>query len=155
MASNDIPQHSRLLIERLLENYCRRICPPTARNVVALGYRIEANQVILEEYRRICGVPGTRRAVPLARFRYRSGTASWLLDDACEDQGWRRHKGLNCSRSFLELLREFDADPEGVYWHRLDGKSLRWCSSKGRCAPCELRYGEVLGLAVTLHDQKV
>jgi hypothetical protein len=58
----------------------------------------------------------------------------------------RRYRPLPSSRSFIELLREFDADPAGLFWGRIDGKSLRWCRSEGRCAPCEARYCGVLGL---------
>jgi hypothetical protein len=50
------------------------------------------------------------------------------------------------------LLREFDLDPIGLFWGRLDGKSLRWCSSRGRCIDCDLRYKQVLGLAAPLLD---
>jgi hypothetical protein len=46
----------------------------------------------------------------------------------------------------VELLREFDADPAGLFWGRIDGKSLRWCRSEGRCAPCEARYCAILGM---------
>ena len=30
---------------------------------------------------------------------------------------------------------------------RLNGRSLRWCSPRGRCDDCDLRYGQVLGVA--------
>lgn len=145
-----IPQHTRHLLERLLEAYCARICPPTARHTVLIGYRIEEDRVWLDELRRICGVPGTRRSVPVARFRYRASDGCWLLDQRDEAGRWRRHRALAPTRSFLELLREVDADPDGTFWGRIDGKSLRWCSSKGRCTDCDLRYGEVLGIAVSV-----
>lgn len=145
-----IPQHTRHLIERLLAAYCARICPPTARNTVLIGYRIDEDRVWLDELRRICGVPGTRRNLPVARFRYRAADGCWLLDERDDAGRWRRHRALAPTRSFLELLREVDADPDGAFWGRIDGKSLRWCSSKGRCAACDLRYGEVLGIAVSV-----
>ena len=145
-----IPQHTRHLLERLLEAYCARICPPTARNTVLIGYRIEEDRVWIDELRRICGVPGTRRSVPVARFRYRASDGCWLLDQRDEAGRWRRHRALAPTRSFLELLREVDADPDGTFWGRIDGKSLRWCSSTGRCIACDLRYGEVLGIAVSV-----
>ena len=142
---NDIPQHTRLMIERLLDAYCARICPPLARNTVMIGYRIDDTQVVVHQLKRILGVAGTREPVPVARFRYRAAGNDWALE-YFESRGWRRHHPLASSRSFLELLREFDRDPAGLFWSRLDGKSLRWCSSRGRCDGCELRYQEILGL---------
>lgn len=143
-----LPEHTRILVERLLGQYCARICPPSARNVVPTGYRIEGSDVFIEEYQRICGVPGTRRPVARARFRYRAEDASWSLEHPQGDGGWRRHPRCPTSRQFLELLREFDADPLGVFWSQLDGKNLRWCSARGRCAVCEQRYAQVLGMPV-------
>ncbi|MFM7396409.1 MAG: DUF3024 domain-containing protein [Gammaproteobacteria bacterium] len=148
---NTIPQHTRTLMERLLEAYCARICPPTARNAVLIGYRVAEDHAVIHELKRICGVPGTCLPTPVARFRYRSTSQDWALDYFEEDDGdrsWRRYTPLPQSRSFIELLREFDVDPEGHFWGRLDGKSLRWCSAKGRCLDCDVRYKQVLGLAV-------
>lgn len=145
LTRNSIPEHSRALIERLLQAYCARICPPSARNTVLIGFRIDDDFAVIHETKRICGVPGTCRPMPVARFRYRARSTDWALDYFFEGH-WRRYPSLPSSASFLRLLREFDLDPAGHFWGRLDGKSLRWCSSKGRCLDCELRYREVLGL---------
>jgi len=146
---NELPQHSQALVARLLDAYCARICPPLARNTVLIGYRIEGEQVVIHELRRILGVAGTWEPVPVARFRYRSSSGGWLLD-YFENGVWQRYRPLLHSKSFLELLREFDRDPAGIFWSRLDGKSLRWCSARGRCIDCDLRYKQVLGLAFPL-----
>jgi len=148
---NELPQHSEALVTRLLDAYCARICPPLARNTVLIGYRIEGNQVVIHELRRILGVAGTREPVPVARFRYRSSRGAWLLD-YFDDGLWKRYRPLPRSQSFIELLREFDLDPTGLFWGHLDGKSLRWCSSRGRCIDCDLRYQRVLGLAAPLAE---
>lgn len=158
-----IPQHTYTLVERLLETYCARVCPPTARNTVLIGYRIAQDHAVIHELRRICGVQGTCLPSPVARFRYRSSTQDWALDyfeeHVAETGAWRRYPPLRHSRSFIELLREFDLDPAGLFWGRLDGKSLRWCSAKGRCLECDVRYKQVLGLAIPIGppavDQKV
>lgn len=140
-----LPEHTRILVERLLEQYCAQICPPTARNVVLTGYRIEGCDVFIDEHQRICGVPGTRRPLTRARFRYRAQDASWSLEHPLGHGGWRRHPRHLPSRQFVELLRAFDADPLGLFWSQLDGKNLRWCSARGRCPGCEQRYAQVLG----------
>ena len=140
-----IPQHTRLLVTRLLDAYCARICPPTARHAVQLGYRLEPDAVVIEEHRRILGVAGTRRPVPVARMRWRAAEAVWTLEHADASGAMRRYRPLPASGSFIALLREFDADPAGLFWGRIDGKSLRWCRSEGRCGPCEAAYCGVLG----------
>lgn len=143
-----IPQHTLLVVTRLLDAYCARVCPPSARQTVLIGYRLEHDAVVLEEHRRILGVAGTRRAVPVARMRWRPADGCWTFEHADPSGMMRRYRPLPASRSFLALLREFDADPAGLFWGRIDGKSLRWCRSEGRCAPCEARYRDVLGLPV-------
>jgi len=142
-----IPQHTRLLVTRLLDAYCARICPPSARHTVHIGYRLAHDEVVLEEYRRILGIAGTRRAVPVARMRWRASDAAWTLEHADLSGVMRRYRPLPSSRSFIELLREFDADPAGLFWGRIDGKSLRWCRPEGRCSSCEAKYCGVLGTA--------
>lgn len=142
-----IPQHTRLLVTRLLDAYCVRICPPTARHAVQVGYRVDHDAVVLEEHRRILGIAGTRRPVPVARMRWRTADSAWTLEHADPSGLMRRYRPLPSSRSFLDLLREFDADPAGLFWGRIDGKSLRWCRPEGRCAACETRYRGILGTA--------
>ncbi len=140
-----MPPHTRLLCERSLEAYCARICPPSARNAVNIGYQIEAQSVTLFEWRPICGVPGTRRGVPVAQMRWSLQDNRWRLYHGGATGRWRPLPGCAPSRSFVEVLREIDADRSGVFWGRVDGKSLRWCSSKGRCSECDEKYCQALG----------
>lgn len=146
MDVNGIPLHTRWLVERLLGSYCSRICPPHARHAVLLGYTLEADRATLNELRPICGVPGTRRNVPTAQFRYSAADNHWHLMVADDAARWRRYAPLPSSRNFLDLLREVDTDPTGAFWGRIDGKSLRWCSARGRCDDCEEKYCRVLGV---------
>jgi hypothetical protein len=140
-----LPAHTSRLVERLLSGYCRRICPPSARHAVLLDYRIEEERATLSEARLFCGVPGTHRRVDIAQFRYEPG-GEWRLFYADETLRWRRYARRASSRSFVELLREVDADAEGAFWGRINGKSLRWCSARGRCDGCDEQYCRILGL---------
>jgi Protein of unknown function (DUF3024) len=140
-----MPPLTRLQCERSLAAYCARICPPSARNAVNIGYQIEAQCVTLLEWRPICGVPGTRRGVPVAQMRWSSQDNLWRLYHRRATGRWRALVGGAPSRSFVDLLREIDADRSGTFWGRVDGKSLRWCSSKGRCTECDQKYCQALG----------
>ncbi|MBK6596962.1 MAG: hypothetical protein IPG25_03200 [Proteobacteria bacterium] len=160
--NNTIPEHTAHLVERLLQRYCARVCPPTARHTVRLAFELQSDRVTLFELRMVCGVPGALRRVPLAELRYRARDHHWLLferenADPARQQGWRRYSGVrsgsvrseghaNRSRNFIDLLREIDTNPTGAFWPRIDGASLRWCQSSGRCTACEWRYREILGL---------
>lgn len=135
------------MVERLLDGYCARICPPAARHAVRLSYRMETCHVTLFELQRICGVPGTQLPVPVAQFRYRSEDGAWRLAWRDQAGSWRCYPLEPRHRTFLDWLRELDRDPDGRFWARVDGKSLRWCSSRGRCDSCEERYGQVLGFS--------
>jgi hypothetical protein len=148
---NALPDHTRRLAERMLDAYCRRICPPEFREQVVLGWRVGELGVTLHEVRRICGVPGTARLVDVALLRYDARRATWRLfhrNDA-DDGGavrWRRYP-LAPQRSLSALMRELDEDAFGLFWPRLNGASLRWCSARGRCAGCTQRYRSALGAA--------
>ena len=148
-AMDALPAHTRRLVHELLAGYCRRICPPSFRQQVLLDFRIEGAAALLYEVRSFCGVPGARREVPVARLRH-AADGWWQLEHADLAGRWRRVRAREHmpgrSRSFLTLLREIDEDPDGLFWGRVDGKSLRWCSSRGRCPDCARRYGEILGL---------
>lgn len=147
-----LPEHSRRLAARLLEAYCQRICPPAFREQVVLGWRESGAGFVLHEIRRICGVPGTARLVDVAQLRYDARRGLWRLYHA-EETGdgeaarvqWRRYPGTQPERNLAVLMRALDADAQGVLWPRVNGASLRWCSSRGRCAGCTERYHAVLG----------
>jgi hypothetical protein len=146
-----LPDHTRRLAERMLGAYCQRICPPEFREQVVLGFRIGERGATLHEVRRICGVPGTARIVDVAQLRYDARRGAWRLyyrdPDAPPDESaapWRRYPRAP-DRSLAALVRELDADPWGLFWPRINGASLRWCSSRGRCAGCTERYLSVLG----------
>jgi hypothetical protein len=148
---NAIPLHTARLVEKLLTSYCQRVCPPSARHAVQLRFALGHDRVTVSEVRRFCGVPGADLIVPLAEFRYARRTGDWQLLHAAgvpatSTPRWRRYPTVNRSRNFLELLRAFDADPAGRFWSRLNGRSVRWCSSTGRCEGCDHRYGRILGL---------
>lgn len=146
-----LPDHTRRVAERLLAAYCQRICPPEFREQVVLGYRLQADGATLHEIRRICGVPGTARLYDVAQLRFDVRRGTWRLyfrEDADDDEPrWRRYPGSREQRNVAVLMREFDADAHGLFWPRINGASLRWCSSRGRCAGCAARYGSVLGAA--------
>jgi len=144
---DDIPLHTQRLVERLLQNYCDRICPPSARNTVLPRFEFGWDRATILELHRLFGIPGTGQPVPLAQFRYRARDNTWVLHHTDERGRWRRYPGLEPTHNFIELLRAFDADPAGLFWGRINGKSLRWCSPRGRCADCDLRYCQVLGVA--------
>jgi len=141
-----IPLHTHHLVEKLLQAYCDRICPPSARNTVLLGFRLEHDRVFVHEMQKLFGIPGTGQPVEVAQFRYHAARNQWRMLFADDAGRWRCYPGHRPTRSFIELLREFDADPAGVFWGRINGKSLRWCSPRGRCADCDLRYCQVLGV---------
>lgn len=146
---NGLPDHTRRVAERLLDAYCQRICPPEFREQVVLGYRLDAHGATLHEVRRICGVPGTARLYDVARLRFDARRGTWRLhfrDDVDDDvPRWRRYPGSREQRNLAVLMREFDADACGLFWPRINGASLRWCSSRGRCSGCTQRYRSVLG----------
>lgn len=141
-----LPTHTHHLVERLMSRYCAGVCPPSFERQVRLGYRIEGRHVLLHEIKPIFGIPGTSRAVDTARFSYRAADGTWRLAYSRDEPArWRPYPGLG-ARVFARLLAEVDTDPLGLFWGRVNGASLRWCSARGRCAACESGYRSILGL---------
>ena len=139
-----LPAHTARLVERTLTAYCGRFCPPERRQL-RLGFEIGPAAVVLHELRDRCGVAGMPRAVPLARFRYRSANGDWRLDYTRDDPPrWRPYPAAGTG-SFSALLRAFDEDRLGLFWGQVNGASLRWCSPRGRCPDCALRQHAALG----------
>jgi len=60
---DDIPLHTQRLVERLLQNYCDRICPPSARNTVLLRFELGWDRATILELQRLFGIPGTGQPV--------------------------------------------------------------------------------------------
>ncbi len=148
----DIPLHTLRVVHGQLGAYCRRVCPPTARTTVILGFRLESARVILHEVRSFCGVPGAARYVDIAQFRYDARRAGWRLYHPDDRDQWRRYPPTRDEPRFIALLRALDADAMGLFWGSVDGKSLRWCSAAGRCMGCDAEYGRILGLASHPHS---
>jgi hypothetical protein len=139
-----LPVHTARLVERTLTVYCSRFCPP-GRRQLRLGFELGSAGVVIHELRDRCGVPGMPRPVPVARFRYRAASADWRLDYARDESlRWRPYP-LGGAGSFTALLRAFDEDALGLFWGRVNGASLRWCSPRGRCAGCSERQLAALG----------
>ena len=130
-----------------LADYCRGICPPSFERQVRLGFRIEGRTVTLFELKPIFATraPMALRQLPVARFVYQPRDALWHFHYRDLDERWRRYRPLRQARDFLRLLREVDADPLGLFWGRVNGASLRWCTSRGRCSDCGSRYEQILG----------
>lgn len=139
-----LPAHTARLVERMLAAYCGRFCPP-GRRQLRLGFGLEPEGAVLFELRDRLGVPGMPRAVPLARFRYCPDRGDWRLDYRRDDPPhWRPCPGVRRA-GFAVLLRIFDEDASGLFWGRVNGASLRWCSPRGRCADCAARQRAALG----------
>jgi hypothetical protein len=142
-----LSEHTRRLVERHCRRYCALVCPPEIANQVRLGFRIAGDDVWLFELRPLFRTLGMHaaREVPLARLRFNDRSHEWSLH-RCDTAGHpRRYAPRPRARDFLALLREFDRDPHGLFWDRVNGASLRWCSARGRCQHCELCYTRVLG----------
>jgi hypothetical protein len=140
-----LPQHTRMLAERLFQRYCGRLCDPAFDSQVRLDFELVDDAILLFELRPVFGMTTMMRRLPLARFRHRSARGDWTLQAADTHRpGWRRTP-LARHRNLALLLMLVDEDAQGLFWGRVNGASLRWCSARGRCVGCERRYREALG----------
>jgi hypothetical protein len=147
-----MPDHTRRLAMQLLRRYCEEICRPPDARAVALGCRIDADTAVIHEKRRICGVEGSIREVPVARFQYDTRTGQWRLHHphayaSDTPVRWRRYRDAQPTRNLAELLQILDTDPMGRFFPRINGASLRFCSARGRCADCARACRALLGIS--------
>lgn len=141
-----LPLHTLRLVEKRLGDYCRRVCPPSFERQVRLGFRCEDTDVTLFEVRPAWSALGqsAEMHVDVARFRHES-RGIWHFSYVDPWRRWRRYRWLPSSHNFVDLLRELDSDPHGVFWGSINGASLRWCSARGRCRFCDSIYRAILG----------
>ena len=52
----------------------------------------------------------------MAKFRYNARRGSWTLYWSDRNLRWHSYEGLEDCRDFLELLREVEKDPTGIFW---------------------------------------
>ena len=106
----------RAQVTKLLTAFCESRVPPTVRDELRHGFRIEGNSVELFESRPAFLPPRDWKEHPVAKFRYVASRRHWQLYCQYRDLKWHEYEPRPSAASFEGLLREVVEDPTGIFW---------------------------------------
>lgn len=110
-----IPELERERVSRALRRYCEKV-PLHFRDQVTKEFRFVRSDVELLERRPHFQERDRHVEHPVAKFRYNAKRGSWTLFWQDRNQRWHSYDGFEDRRDFVDLLREVEADPTGIFW---------------------------------------
>lgn len=106
----------RGLAERLLTPICEPHLDPAVSSQLRIGFRFEANSIVLFESRPHFGKPDEWLEEPVAKFTFRKNAQRWLLYCMFRDLKWHAYEPLPEADDLATLVDEVRADPTGIFW---------------------------------------
>ena len=111
------PPLVRTLVERKVDEFCRRRVPEHAQDQVKLSYKFRGNSVTIFENR----APWRegmkeRTSMAIAQMRYDGKTGNWTLYCADRNDKWHEYCDIEPTKNIDKLLKEIDEDPTGIFW---------------------------------------
>jgi hypothetical protein len=110
-----IPELEQERVTRALHRFCEKI-PPAIRHKLTRDFRFVRSDVELVERRPHFMNKAPHVEAVVAKFRYNPRRGSWTLLWADRNSRWHTYEGFEDRRSFVELLREVESDPTGIFF---------------------------------------
>jgi hypothetical protein len=110
-----IPELERARAERALRRVCDKV-PAHIRDELEHDFRVVRSDIELFERRPHYLERDRKIEHVVAKFRYNARRGSWTLYWSDRNLRWHSYEGLEGRRDFLELLREVEKDPTGIFW---------------------------------------
>jgi hypothetical protein len=111
-----LPQLTRRMIEKTMNDFCDRRVPLQIRNKLLLKYIFRGNTVSLYEERPVWNDPTQKTEGMIAQFRFDLQLMEWTLYYRDRNGRWHEYERIPSSRVFDDLLNEVDRDPTGIFW---------------------------------------
>jgi hypothetical protein len=115
-ATSTLPDVQRVVAERLLTPLREPHADPTVNAKLRIGFRFEANTVILFESRPRFQNPSEWQEEPVAKFKFNKSAQRWLLYCMFRDLKWHEYEPLPEADELATLVAEVRADPTGIFW---------------------------------------
>jgi Protein of unknown function (DUF3024) len=110
-----IPDLEKERAERALRRLCDKV-PREIRHQLTHDFRFVRSDVELFSRRPHFMQRDRVTEEVIAKFRYNAKRGAWSLLWADRNLRWHTYEGFEERRSFLELLREVERDPTGVFF---------------------------------------
>ncbi|HVX41357.1 MAG TPA: DUF6429 family protein [Gemmatimonadaceae bacterium] len=111
-----LPDVQRVVADQLLTPLCEPHADPTVNAKLRIGFRFEANAVILFESRPHFRHPSEWQEEPVAKFKFHKSNQRWLLYCMLRDLKWHEYEPLPEADELATLVAEVRADPTGIFW---------------------------------------
>jgi Protein of unknown function (DUF3024) len=98
-----------------LSAFCEKV-PEHVRDQVQHRFRVEANAIVLFEFRPSFQEPKIWHEEPVAKFRFLASRGEWHLYWMDRNSKWRQYEWLAPKRTFAPLLKEVECDPTCLFW---------------------------------------
>jgi hypothetical protein len=110
-----IPELELARVSRALRRHCDKV-PLEIRDQLAKDFRLVRSDIELFERRPHCLERHRKVDHVVAKFRYNAKRGSWTLFWCDRNLRWHAYETMEDRRDFMELLREVEKDPTGIFW---------------------------------------
>ena len=102
-------------VARALRRFCDKV-PVEIRHQLTRDFRLVRSDLELLERRPHFQQRDRQIEHVVAKFRYNSRRGSWTLLWSDRNLRWHAYDGFRDRRDFLDLLREVERDPTGIFF---------------------------------------
>jgi len=112
-----LPTLVKTLVEKKVDEFCKKRVPPHVLDKVNLSYKIRGNSITIFENR----APWHKdmkewTSMATAQIRYDGKIGKWTLYCADRNNRWHKYEGLLPTKNIDQILAEIDRDPTGIFW---------------------------------------
>lgn len=112
-----LPALVKTLVEKKVEEFCKKKVPPHMSKEVNFSYKIRGNGVTIFENR----APWHESmkewtSMAVAQIRFNGKTGKWTLFCADRNDKWHEYYDMEPTKNIDKILEEIDGDPTGIFW---------------------------------------
>ena len=112
-----LPALIKALVEKKVDEYCKKKVPPHALHQVNLSYKIRGNSITIFENRAPWRIDIKEwTSMPIAQIRFDEKTGEWTLFCADRNDRWHEYYDIVPTKDIDKILAEIDEDPTGIFW---------------------------------------
>jgi len=112
-----IPVLIKTLVEKKLDEFCKKKVPSYVLDKVNLSYKIRGNSVSIFENR----APWDRgmkewTSMAIAKIKFDERTGDWTLFWTDRNDKLHKYMDIEPTKNIDKILAEIDEDPTGIFW---------------------------------------
>lgn len=112
-----LPALVKTLVEKKVDEFCKKRVPPHVLDKVNLSYKIRGDSVTIFENR----APWHESmkeltSMAITQIRFNEKTGKWTLFCADRNDRWHEYYDIEPTKNIDKILKEIDKDPTGIFW---------------------------------------